>query len=334
MSKKMRDGSRRTAHNRSDAIVTEQSGFNRFRGELEAGVVDEIVAWDGHPELGRIYCGLQAVRDREQFLNIYSEAMVARYLLARDCRLRVEVTTPNGRACDFEVDTGDSRFYLHVKRLSTERPKHKQLSISSRLRYLERIERPYVVKVRFPDELPDDRMQRFVTEAAEFIKQARVGDEIVIRDDDDHELGGCQIVAPWQGTQVSLVVGVPQGFIDEAPRIRRLMRKAYHQFMPGATNVILVCSSDEADAEDFTNALLGSHIERWDEKPPEGKRVAHGRDSDGFWYGRRFPESAAAGWFHFMPDAAALQCRLLVRPDAGLDPAMEQTLVDLFNGRS
>ena len=63
--------------------------------------------------------------------------------------------------------------------------------MSSRLRYLERIARPYVVKVRFPDNLTDQQMQRFVVSAAEFIRQARVGDELVIRDDDGAELGGC-----------------------------------------------------------------------------------------------------------------------------------------------
>ena len=63
------------------------------------------------------------------------------------------------------------------------------------------------------------------------------------------------------------------------------MRKAYRQFMPGATNVILICSSHVEDAEDFATALLGSHIERWDAHPPQGRRVAHGRDADGFWHG-------------------------------------------------
>ena len=112
------------------------------------------------------------------------------------------------------------------------------------------------------------------------------------------------------------------------------MRKAYRQFMPGATNVILICSSHVEDAEDFATALLGSHIERWDAHPPQGRRVAHGRDADGFWHGQGSPESMAAGWFHFQPHAAALQCRLWVRQDATLAPAICRTLVDLFNGSS
>ncbi|MHC4963855.1 MAG: hypothetical protein ACYTGE_02995 [Planctomycetota bacterium] len=307
-------------------------GLDRFRHDLDPAVVDEIAAWAADPELGKLCAGLRAIPGREKFLNMYAEAMVARYLLARGCRLRVEILTPAGRTCDFEVTLDGHRFFLHVKRLNTDRAVRRRLTVSSRLRYLERISRPYVVSVRFNDGLSDAQMQRYVTVAAEFIGHARVGDELVIRDDEGTEIGGCRIVAPWQGSRVTLVLGLPTGFIDEAPRIRRLMRKAYQQFMPGAANVILVCSSHVEDADDFGNALLGSHIERWDAHPPRGRRVAHGRDADGFWHGRRFPESAAAGWFHFRPQASALQCRLWIRPESTLDESLQQALVSLFNG--
>ena len=276
-------------------------GLERFRPDLDPAVVDEIAGWADHPELGKLCASLQAIGDQEKFLDTYAEAMVARYLLARACRLQVEVLTPAGRTCDFQVTGGGHDFFLHVKRLNTDRPVRKRLTVSSRLRYLERIRRPYVVSVRFADKLNDRQMQRYVEAAAEFIGRARVGDELLIRDDDGTEIGGCRVVAPWQGSRVTLVLGLPSGFIDEAPRIRRLMRKAYQQFMPGAANVILICSSHVEDADDFGTALLGSHIERWDAHPPRGRRVAHGRDSDGFWHGRRFPESSAAGWFHFTP---------------------------------
>ena len=307
-------------------------GLDRFRHELHPGVADEVAGWASDPQLGKLFASLQAIRDREKFLNTYAEAMVARYLLTRDCRLQVEVLTPAGRTCDFEVSCGGQRFFLHVKRLNTDRAVQKRLTVSSRLRYLERINRPYVVSLRFDDDLTDQQMQRFVTSASDFIGHARVGDEIVIRDDDGAEIGGCRIVAPWQGSRVSLVIGLPSGFIDEVPRIRRLLRKAYQQFMPGAANVILICSSHVEDTDDLSTALLGSHIERWDAHPPRGRRVAHGRASDGFWHRQRFPESAAAGWFHFWPQAAVLQCRLWIRPESPLEPAMQKTLVDLFNG--
>ena len=306
-------------------------GLERFRAELDSAVVQEIAAWEGDRELGKLYAGLQAIADREKFLNTYAEVMIARYLLARDCRLRVEVLTPAGRSCDFEVTSGGRRFFLHVKRLNTDRPGQRRLTISSRLRYLERIARPYVVGVRWKDGLGDDQMQQYVTAAAEFIKHARVGDELVVRDGDGEEIGGCRLIAPWHGSRVSLSIGVPSGFIDEAPRIRKLLRKAYRQFMPGATNVILICTSQVEDVDDFGNALLGSHIERWDATPPRGRRVAHGRDADGFWYGRRVPESRAAGWFYFWPGAEDVQSRLWIRADSGMEEETQRMLVELFD---
>jgi hypothetical protein len=318
--------------NRLHASTDTARGLDRFRDVLDPAVVDEIEGWAADPELGKLCASLQAIRHRQKFLNTYAEAMVARYLLDRGCGLRVEILTPAGRTCDFEVTRDGHRFFLHVKRLNTERAVRRRLTVSSRLRYLERIQRPYVVSVRFNDGLTDEQMQRYVMSAAEFIGQARVGDEVVIRDDAGAEIGGCRVVAPWQGSRVTLVLGLPTGFIDEAPRIRRLMRKAYRQFMPGAANIILICSSHVEDADDFGNALLGSHIERWDAHPPRGRRVAHGRDSDGFWHDQRFPESAAAGWFHFRSQASALQCRLWIRPGSALDESLQQVLVGLFNG--
>ncbi len=316
----------------SSSITDASGGLDRFRDDLDPAVVDQIHGWAAEPELGKLYASLQAIRDREKFLDTYAEVMVARHLLSRGCRLRVEVLTPSGRTCDFEVGHGDERFFLHVKHLNTDRPVRKRLTVSSRLRYLERIARPYVVSVHLRDVLDDGRMQHFVVSAADFIQRARIGDELVVRGDDGVEIGGCRIVAPWQGERVIIVLGLPTGFIDDAPRIRRLMRKAYQQFMPRATNVILICSSHVEDAEDFATALLGTHIERWDTQPPRGRRVAHGRDADGFWHGKRSPGSLAAGWFHFGPMTAVLNCRLWLRRESSIDPAMKLVLVDLFNG--
>ena len=176
-------------------------GLDRFRNDLDATVVDEVARWADQAELGKLYTSLQAIHDQEKFLNTYAEAMVARYLLARECELRVEVLTPVGRTCDFEVIHGGQKFFLHVKRLNTDRAVSKHLTVSSRLRYLERIARPYVVSVRLPEDLGDEKMQLFVTSAAEFIQRARIGDELVIRDDDGAEIGGCRIVA-WSSRRI------------------------------------------------------------------------------------------------------------------------------------
>ncbi len=326
----MNDTSRQVA-NQAAGPAPGEGGLDRYRAELDPAVVGEIQGWAGDPELGRLHASLRAIRDREKFLDAYAEAMVARHLAARGCGLRVGVLTPSGRTCDFEVTSRERRFYLHVKRLNSERGARRHLAVSSRLRYLERIARPYVVSIHLRGERSDAEMQQFVKSAAEFIKQARVGDELVVRDASGAEIGGCRIVAPWQGSRVTLVFGLPSGFIEEAPRIRRLMRKAYQQFMPGAANVILIGNSNGGDAEDVATALLGSYVERWDAHPPRGQRVAHGRDVDGFWHGRRYPESSAAGWFHFLPRSGLLHTRLWIRPEASLEAPLRALLAELFD---
>jgi hypothetical protein len=246
------------------------------------------------------------------------------------------VPTPSGKRCDFEVRRGDEIFYLHLKRLQSEQRRPHRLTISPRLRYLERIRRPYVVSVRWRRGLRDEQMQRFVSEAAEFIKRARVGDELTIFAEAGAgagpELGGVRIVAPWVGPHVSLAIGLPEGFTDQTPRVRRLMDRAYGQFMPGALNVILVCSTSHDDAEDFQNALLGSHIERWDTVPPKGQRIAHGRDSDGFWHGGRSPESVVAGWFFNDTATTEIYTRLWQRKGVILEPPMQALLGEVLSG--
>jgi hypothetical protein len=299
---------------------------------LPPEVLRDIDAWRDHPELASLRAALQAHASRKSFLDAYAEAVVARHLVKAGCDLRFEVPTPAGRQADFEVALGEAVFYLHVKRVDTERPVRRRLTVSSRLRYLERIPRPYVVNIRWHEHLADEQMQRLVLSASEFIRHARVGDELIVRDDEGHELGGVQIVAPWEGTHVSLAIGLPTGFVDEAPRIQKLMRKAYRQFMPRAVNVILIGTSHREDVDDFETALLGMHIERWDTFPPRGRRIAHGRDADGFWADRRHAESNAAGWFLIDERAPELTGRIWIRPGDALEPALADALGRLFPG--
>lgn len=306
-------------------------GLQRFRSQLNPAAVKEIALWHDHPELGKLVARLETAPDQKKFLNTYAEAVVARHLLKQGCELHVEVPTPAGRTCDFDVRVDDQQFYLHIKRLNGDPVVEKKLTISSRLRYLERIARPYVVSIRWQRDLSDAQMQQFVTAAAAFIQEASVGDEHVVRDADGTELGGCRIVAPWEGTHVSLAIGLPTGFHDDSPRIQKLLRKAHAQFMPKAVNVILICSSHMEDVEDFDHALLGTHIERWDAFPPRGRRIAHGRAPDGFWYGHRYKESEAAGWFWFSPKKDTWKSRLWLRQDTHLAQPMQATLTRVFN---
>jgi hypothetical protein len=313
-------------------LIVPRGGLERYWQELSPALAAEIAGWSVDPELGKLHASLQSITDRQHFLDTCAEAVVARYLLRQGCRIRVEVLTPTRRSCDFEVAVNGRRFFLHVKRLTSQRPLITRLAISSRLRNLERINRPYVVGVHLPAEgLPDHAAQRFVRDAAEFIRHARVGDELVIRDADGSTLGGCRVIAPGEGRHVSLVIRLPEES-ETLERARRLLRKAFHQFMPGATNVVLIGSAHVEDAEDIGTALLGSYVERWDAVPPEGRRVAHGRAGDGFWREGGAAGSQAAGWFFFDPARDGIECRLWLRAGASLDPEMEDLLKELFAG--
>lgn len=302
----------------------------RFQRPLLPELVTEIESWADHPQLNKLRAALYAHTDEHTFLNAVAEAMVARYLLNLDCELDFEVPTPSGKQADFQVTRDGERFYLHIKRLDTSQPAQRTLTVSSRLRVLERIKRPYIVSVRWKDNASDEQMQRLVTEAEPFIMQASVGDVFVVRDEETgREIGAVRIVAPWEGPRVTLTIGI-NGFIDDAPRMRRLLQRAYLQFMPRATNVILMCSSNTDDGTDFENALLGTHIERWDAFPPRGQRIAHGRAEDGFWYNRSNDMSHYAGWFQFCPESAEFQPLLWLRNSERISRRSEALVRDLF----
>ena len=313
--------------------MAKRSGIDLFGDDVSAKVLTEIHRWHSDPELGQIALALHAHSNRKAFMDTYAEAMVARHLLARGWELRFEIPTPAGRRADFEVRRDDLLFYLHVKQIDTERPIGKRLKMTSRVRALEKIRRPYTAQVRWIEHASAEQMQRLVTMASEFLLGAHVGDEMRMRDERGREFGGVRITAPAPGgeSHVHVTIGSPTGFIDAAPRIRRLMHRAYDQFMPRAQNVIVICSSHIDDQDDVDTALLGSHIERWDAYPPRGKRVAHGRGSDGFWTGQRFAQSKVAGWFCFGPKDVKAQGRIWVRKNAALDRAAKDSITQLFD---
>ncbi|MEM7229112.1 MAG: hypothetical protein AAF432_09895 [Planctomycetota bacterium] len=292
------------------------TGANEFRARWNPQLRASIESWENDAVLGELYQKLDAHSDETSFLDATAEAIVAQRLLDHGARLSAEVRTPSGRAADFHVQLDGYEFYLHVKRADTQPRPTAKLTISSRLRSLERLARPYMVSIRWNPRLSDEQMQTFVERATAFILQARVGDELVVRDDDQRELGGVLVVAPWSGQHVLLTIGLPGGFVDETQRLRRLLRRAYKQFMPRAMNVILVATSSDHDVNPFETALLGAHIERWDEHPPQGRRIAHGRAEDGFWTQNAYAESSIAAWFRFDPDQPAYRGRMWLRaPD-------------------
>ncbi len=306
-------------------------GLSRFSEWLNPELVRQIRTWQSHPQLGQLHASLVAHENPKNFLDAYAEAMVARHLLQHQTSFRFEVSTPQGKHCDFEIELGGRKVYLHLKRLTAHGSARNGTTISSRMRYLEGIKRPFEVKVRWQERLTERQMQVFVRTASQFIQQGHVGDEYTVRDESGAELGGVLIQAPYEGPHVRLIVGTPTGFVDQTQRLSKLMRRAARQFMPAAVNVVLIGGEDNSHITDFESALLGSHVERWDRFPPTGKRIAHGRDADGFWYDKKYLDCKAAGWFDFKPDADRLSCRLYLRENVDLPPAIESSLTDLFD---
>lgn len=320
-------------------------GLDNFAGELQPDALRDVLSWRDHPTLAALLAKLKSHTERKAFFDSWAEALLARHLLAKGCSLKFEVPTPHDRRADFQVtrDGSDTTFYLHLKRLDSDRPVRRHLRISSRLRMLERIRRPYIVQVRWHEDLSDDQMQLLVQQAEEFILHGHVGDEMRARDHDGREVGGVRIIAPNNGGGeefVSVTIGLPTGFIDLSPRMRRLLNRAHEQFMPGrgagagrtgaAANVIVLSSNHDEDVNDFESALLGSHIERWDQFPPRGQRIAHGRAPDGFWHGRGFADSAYAVWMKFSPKDQAFRSRLYVRESVHPDEQATRLLKSLF----
>jgi hypothetical protein len=320
-------------------VSAKAEGFHLLKDELSPSAVRAIFKWRDHPELGRLLSKLLSHTSRKPFLDSYAEALVALHLLRHRCELRFEIPTPNGKRCDFEVRFGSQKFFLHVKRLDSagEHATHRTSIKTTHLRPLERIDRPYIVQVRWHHDPTLSQTRLFLDQADDFIRHARIGDEMMARDEDGAQIGGLRILAPWEGDHVHIAVvpgAASGGFVDLMPRFFKLLQRAYQQFMPRAVNVVLMCSDQAHDVTEFEHALLGAHIERWDAYPPRGKRIAHGRAEDGFWQGRRFTESQVAGWFHFTPTKRAIAPRLWLRDTRDSVPAVQTLVGRVFGAKS
>lgn len=323
--------------------MSDAGGLQRFEQQLHPDVLRDVRSWRTDPELAGLLAKLRSHTETKAFFDAWAEAVAARYLRSCGCALQFEVLTPHDRRADFQVSRDGARFFLHIKRLDSHAPPT-QIVVSSRLRVLERIRRPYIVQVRWREGADDDDMQTLVQQAEAFILQGKVGDEHRVRADDGREIGGVRIVAPitsgsgesnpaGASEHVTVTFGLPTGFVDMSPRIRRLFDRAHEQFMPRAVNVIMLASSQDDDVIDFETALLGTHIERWDQFPPRGQRVAHGRAADGFWHGRRFGDSQFAVWMKLDASSDRTEFRLYKRravPESHVD--VQRLLESLFEG--
>jgi len=301
--------------------------IDRFANELDPMLVEHVRTWKRHRGLEPLVDSLRTQTDRRRFMDIWIEAMAADRLLNAGWSLDAEVQTPNGRTCDLRASRDGRAFYLHLKRLhEPEEHAPRQLVLSPRLRVLEQICRPYLVRIRWREKLDDDAMQHLVERASAFLHGASLGEELTVRDAEGREVGGVRVVGPWEGDHVSLAIGLPGGFIDRTDRIRSLLMKAYEQFMPRADNVILVAGARQDVFREFESAVMGTPEERWDQHPAQGHRVAWGRAADGFWSGGSRPESRLCGWCRFRPDLPVMHADVVPRevpaPDSWLEDAV------------
>jgi hypothetical protein len=268
------------------------------------------------------------------FLSTVAEAVLARALLEGGCTIDIERPTAGGRHADFHVRRGGAEFWVHVKRVGAPAAPVPELPLPAELRELAAIRRPVAVAVRWSPDADAAGRAALRDALGPFVEQASVGDELLVRSEDGRWLGNARIAAPSAEGHVTLRSGADAGWEAAIPRVQRLLRKAYSQFMPGAANAICIASDTAAACDAVETALLGTVIERWDRFPPRGHRVAHGRADDGFWSGGRCEMSSVVAWF---PVDGSVPPRVWERaaphaPDAR-DAAAAATLREVLRAR-
>lgn len=287
---------------------------------------EEILSWMTPPsadrggrvagrQIRRLVEALDEPSGREdRFLSTVAEAVLARRLLEAGCTIDIERPTAGGRHADFHVRAGSVECWVHVKRVGAPHAIESSEPLPAILSALSTIKRPVAVAVRWSPTAIDSQLLTLCTALESFIREASVGDELVVRADDGAWLGAARIVAPTADGSVTIRTGIDAGWEAAIPRVQRLLRKAYSQFMPGAVNVICIASDTSAAFDAVETALLGTIIERWDRFPPRGHRVAHGRAEDGFWARGQYEMSSLVAWF---PVDGSGPARIWERPPHG-----------------
>lgn len=272
-----------------------------------------------------------AVAEQRRWIRL-AEAAIGLRLLEQGAAIETEVPGPHGRTCDFLVDRDGTRLALHIKLLGFGGvPPRGEAGLAGRERALERIARPFLVEVRARPGLAEEAKAELSLRLRGFILQGRVGEEQAWRDGEGRPLGEARILGVHEGDRVRLVKDAEGGFDRRVERVRRLMRKACGQFLPGVPNIVLFAAGGRRLDLEVERALLGSSVERWDLHPAIGERVAHGRADDGFWQGGRAAESSLAGWFDFLEPRVV--GRWWSRPGRPIEAPVAQFLDELVGLR-
>ena len=284
-------------------------GIELFKKRLHPTAVAEIKSWAENPQLSKLLQKLESVSDAQHFLNHYAEAMVARHLIKNECRLEVEVSTVNGRSADFRVSKDNNTFFLHVKRLNVDEQTRKEMKVHNRLEELRKIRKPLIFGVVFFRCLTDGEMQGLYKRAKKFIKNAGIGEKMVVEDTAGQRIAECEIRGCRNVERVQLIVAMSVKHADDVKRLYGKLSDAYKQFMPKAANVVLVTSNWKEDVEDFEESLLGSR---------------------GFWEGNKHHDSNVVVWFNFDTKDDYINFRIWYREKCEIPKFIQK----LFEARS
>ena len=272
-------------------------GLDLFEKNLHPGIVADIREWAKNPELSKLLIKLQSLKDWQQFLNHYAEAIVARYLINQECEIKVEVPTINGKSADFEVSKSSETFFVHVKRLNFDEEMQNDFNVGTRLDRL----RKEGIGFLFYKSLTDLEMQQFYKEARSFSREAKDGDSKEIKSKSGEVLGECDKIKNGQSTTVYSVKSV-----DYSDRYSKKLKDAYEQFMPDSKNVILVTSAwrDSASIEELQESL------------------------EDFWFDGKNSCSNIIGWFEFDPRGDSVDFKMFFRKNS----VRPNHIVELFSG--
>ena len=125
-----------------------------YMRHIDQDVGRDLESWWDHPELGKVPRRLDGLGDPNEFMNIYSKAMVARHLRQNGYEIQVDVPVPGTKRANILAERDDVRFVVHVKRLNPDKATQGQLDVIRQADPLQDIERPIIALI---DLAPDGK---------------------------------------------------------------------------------------------------------------------------------------------------------------------------------
>ena len=249
--------------------------------------LEHAIDWISTPAprgMRRIERRIDAARTPRLRASLRHEVLLAMRLAAAGFSVRSEVATPSGRSCDLVAIRGSLALHFHVKCMSAEvvATPRTAVRIPAALRALEQIRRRLLIEIEWTPGMSSNALRTTADAMRAFLIRAAIGDECVIKSTRGTLRGRCHVRSPSDSKGLVLTNDVVEDSQLAVNRVRRLLRRAREQFLPGGENIIVVFGPRSARWI-FLHALPGTPIERWDRFPRRGERVAFGHGGDGFW---------------------------------------------------